>query len=205
AVALMGQQVGLVTNARDAAERIRLEGWDKDLPTRQAGREAAAMGEGAERLKPLVVETRRGPEQLQRIRETLARAELCDAMPFAALVLEAAGRLPRDATVVAVLPDVPVETAIALGSLRRHGFAVTAVLVAFEGRQFERAYGRLLAEGIRDVRHLRDEAGLPTLCRRQIAGASAIYFDEPEGEEETAEAPGWAQQTPLGMTDAEED
>ena len=37
AVFLMGQQVGLVTNARDAAERIKTEGWDADPRSRDAG------------------------------------------------------------------------------------------------------------------------------------------------------------------------
>ncbi len=36
----MGQQIGLVTNARDAADRIRQEGWDFDLRTRDAARGA---------------------------------------------------------------------------------------------------------------------------------------------------------------------
>src|SRR5919108_190866 len=77
----------------------------------------------SERLAPLVVETRRGAEQLQRIREVLARAELTDGLNFAQLVVETAHRLPRDATVLAVLPDVSVESAIALGNLRRQGMA----------------------------------------------------------------------------------
>src|SRR6266851_7317805 len=31
-----GQQIGLITNGRDAADRIKLEGWDEDYRTRQA-------------------------------------------------------------------------------------------------------------------------------------------------------------------------
>ncbi len=38
AVFEMGQQVGLVTNARDAADRIRREGWEVDPRTRQTAR-----------------------------------------------------------------------------------------------------------------------------------------------------------------------
>ena len=60
----------------------------------------------SERLEPLVVATRRGAEQFQRIREMLARAELTDGLTFAQLVVETAHRLPRDATVLAVLPAV---------------------------------------------------------------------------------------------------
>jgi uncharacterized protein (DUF58 family) len=168
AVYLMGQQIGLVTNGRDAADRIRLEGWEHDYRTRQAVRQSTAMIDRSERLRPLVVDTIRGVESFQRIREVLARVELTDGLTFAELVLETAGRLPRDATVVALLPAVPIETALALGNLRRRGFAVTAVLILSEEGQLEQDYGRLLAEGIRDVRHLHNEAGLPTLCQQQV-------------------------------------
>ncbi len=80
AVFQMGQQVGLVTNARDAADRIRQEGWDFDIRTRGAAKQAASMSDASDRLEPLVVETRRGPEQLMRILEMLARAELTDGL-----------------------------------------------------------------------------------------------------------------------------
>src|SRR5205807_7161403 len=126
AVFEQGQQARLVSNARDPADRIRREGWEIDPRTRQAARQTGTMHDKSERLEPIVVETRRGAEHLQRIRETLARAELTDGMTLAGLIIETAGRLPRDATVVAILGDVSVEAAAALGTLRRAGFALTA-------------------------------------------------------------------------------
>jgi uncharacterized repeat protein (TIGR01451 family) len=168
AVYEMGQQVGLVTNGRDAADRIRLEGWDHDPRTRSEARQTAAMQEESERLQPVVVETRRGVEQLQRIRETLARVELTDGLTFAQLINETLGRIPRDATLVAVLPDVPLETAIALGNLRRAGLAVTVVLITLDPNALETSYSRLLAERITDVRHLQSEDELPELCMSQL-------------------------------------
>jgi uncharacterized protein (DUF58 family) len=175
AVYLMGQQVGLVTNARDAAERIRTEGWNQDPRTRQAAREAAEDVPESKRLAPLIVPTRRGEMQLQPILETLARAELTDGLTFAHTVMETAHRLPRDATALAVLPIVSVETAIALGNLKRRGLAVAVVLVMMDDSALEQAYARLMAEGIRDVRHLRDEATLPYLCSNQVQRAA--YYD----------------------------
>jgi uncharacterized protein (DUF58 family) len=168
AVFEMGQQIGLVTNGRDAADRIRVEGWEQDYRTRQAARRKSTMQEKSERLQPLIVDTRRGVEQFERIRETLARVELTDGLTFGELVSEVAGRLPRDATVVALLPDVPAETALSLGNLRRRGYAVTAVLILIEENHFDQCYGRLMAEGILDVRHLKDERELPTLCQQQV-------------------------------------
>jgi uncharacterized repeat protein (TIGR01451 family) len=164
AVYEMDQQIGLVTNGRDAADRIRQEGWDYDIRSRKAARRAAGMLESSDRLQPVVVETRRGSEQLMRILETLARVELTDGLSFAQLVLETAGRLPRDATIVALLTSPSIETAGALGELRRKGLAVTAILNLFDDTEFERASAQLAAEGI-EARHLKNVEALPTLCR----------------------------------------
>jgi uncharacterized protein (DUF58 family) len=176
AVYEMGQQIGLATNGRDAVDRIKTEGWEHDPRTRQAARHTAAMSDTNERLQPLLVATRRGVEQLQRIRETLARVELTDGLTFAELVSETISRLPRDATILAVLPDVSVESAISLGNLRRAGLAVSAVLILLEDAALERAYGRLISEGIRDIRHLKSEEELPELCRRQVDRSSPYTY-----------------------------
>jgi uncharacterized protein (DUF58 family) len=176
AVFLMGQQVGLVTNGRDAAERIRTEGWEQDPRTRMEAREAAVDVPEARRLEPLVVETRRGAEQLQRIREVLARAELTSGLTFSQLIVETAHRLPRDATALAVLPEVTVESAIALGNLRRRGMAVAVVLVVMDDDALERAYARLVPEGIRNLRQLTDEANLPDLCRNHVQRIAEYDF-----------------------------
>jgi uncharacterized protein (DUF58 family) len=206
AVFEMGQQVGLVTNGRDAADRIRQEGYEHDPRTRQTARKTGVMEEKSERLQPIIVETRRGVEQLHRIRETLARVELTDGMPFAGLVLETAGRLPRDATVIALLAEVSVETAVALGSLRREGFAVTAILLVMDFKELEKGHGRLLAEGIRDVRHLARPEGLPTLCRQQVMGRG--QFTPTIAEEVAAEGadqrPEWMNRLPYELDSPEE-
>ena len=167
AVYEIDQQIGLVTNGRDAADRIRQEGWDYDIRSRKAARRAAGMLEESDRLQPIVVETRRGPEQFMQIMDTLARVELTDGLSFAQLVVETAGRLPRDATVVALLSSPTIETAVALGELRRKGLAVTAILNLYEDGDFERASAQLSAEGI-EARHLKQAENLPTLCREYV-------------------------------------
>jgi len=175
AIALRGQQIGLATNGRDAAERIRLEGWDRqDYRTRLAMYEQATEVLENERMAPVVVDTRRSLEQFHRLRETLARVELNDGLTFAGLVLEVSNRLPRDATVLALLPAVPPDTAVALGNLRRQGYAVSAILIAIPEDDRASAFGRLLAEGVEDVRMLNNEAELPALCR-QATGEPTPY------------------------------
>jgi uncharacterized protein (DUF58 family) len=167
AVYQMGQQIGFITNARDAADRIREEGVSHEFRTRSLALDTVEMQGRSERLRPVIVETRRGPEQLVRILEALARAELTDGLRFAQLVIEATSRLPRDATVVALLPDVPPETAIALGSLRRRGYAVTVILVMFEDENFAECMGRLIAEGV-EVRRVENEAAVAGVCSERM-------------------------------------
>lgn len=169
AVYLLGQQVGLVTNGRDAADRIRQEGWAGDWRTREAARRAASMRSESLRLAPVIVPTRRGPEQLLQIFEALARLELTDGLTLPQLIDETASQLPRDATVIAILPRVTEEHAIALGNLRRRGFAVAAILNLWDEYDFAQASGPLLAQRI-ETRHLKDEGALVELCRRQVLG-----------------------------------
>jgi uncharacterized repeat protein (TIGR01451 family) len=186
AVTLLNQQIGLASNGRDAAERIRQEAIEAaDEPhtedqydTRYAARGKFELLEENTRLRPVVVDTRRGIDQLQLIREALARLEMTDGMDFHDMVFEVAPRLPKDATLIAVLPRVTVETAVALGMLRRQGFAISAVLVgiADDGSdERARAHGRLLAEGIRDVRPINTETELMALGDRATAAPPPEY------------------------------
>lgn len=165
AVYLMGQQVGLVTNGRDAVERVRSEGFQHDFRTRDAAKKAAAFQGASEKRAPLVVPTLRGAEQLARILELLARVEKSDGLSFMQLVQETSARLPRDATVVAIVPDASDEIVVALSSLRRRGYAVTAIVNVYENWDFSEAAGRLLAEKIA-VRHLQSLDTLADVCRQ---------------------------------------
>lgn len=164
AVYMMQQQVGLVTNGRDAADRIRVEGWRHDWRTRDSAIQAVQEASSSDRLAPVVVPTRRGPEQFQRILETLARLELTDGLTLPQLLVEAECRMPRDATVIVILPQVTEQAAIALGNLRRRGFAVLALLNLYEEYDFALSSGPLVAQGI-ETRHLRDRAGIAQICR----------------------------------------
>jgi hypothetical protein len=95
--------------------------------------------------------------------------ELTEGMTFPQLVVEATSRLPRDATIVAILPSVSQEASIALGSLKRRGYAVTAILVTYDDDDEAPAgMGRLIAEGI-DVRRVDSEAAIASVCAAQAA------------------------------------
>ena len=173
AVCLMGQQIGLISNGRDAADRIRAEGWRAEFGARSdAQKEAADKGRN-DRLRPVIVETGRGTERFTRILETLARLELTDGLEFGALVAETVSKIRRDATVVAVLGEVTPETAGALGDLVRRGFLVTAVMVCFGGEdiplwaQPPEWAEMLLAHNV-DFRMVSSEQSISGLCAEAI-------------------------------------
>jgi len=173
AVFLMGQQVGLISNGRDAADRIREEGWRAEFNTRDAAHRRETEPLANDRLRPLRVETRKGSEKLGEILETLARLEHTDGLDFSEMLTAAASRIPRDATVVPVLRQVTPAIAIALGRLVRRGFLVTAVVVAFGGEavpdwaQPPEWAGLLLAQDI-DFRLVNSEESVMNLCTEAI-------------------------------------
>lgn len=166
----MGQQVGLVTNGRDAVDRVSKHGYAYDLRSREAARKAAAMSDESDRLKPVIVPTRRGPEQFIQMRSALARLELSDGLSLAELVSESSCRMPRDATVIAVLACPTDEETIVLGNLVRMGFFVVAMLNLFDDYEYAQSAGKLLAQGV-ESRHLRDEASVSLIGRRMLFGA----------------------------------
>lgn len=180
-VSVLNQQLGLASNGRDAADRIRAESLEADrageagYETRDDARDRFELSEDNDRLQPVVVQTRRGFDQFQKIRETLARLELTDGFEFARLALEMAPRIPRDATVIAILPRVPVESAVALGTLRRQGFAVTAILIGLDETHKLEAHGRLLGETVRDIRYVNTEEDLANLGGNTAAPGPAAY------------------------------
>jgi len=113
------------------------------------------------------VPTQQGDDQLTRILEALARLELTDGLSVAELLAESTGRIPRDATVIAVLCSASEETAIALGQLQRRGYSVLVVLVCFDDTRFRESAGRLMAQNLA-VRRVESDEMLGELCRQRM-------------------------------------
>jgi uncharacterized protein (DUF58 family) len=173
AVCLMGQQMGFVSNGRDAADRIREEGWRADFLTRSDARARAAEPPENTRLRPVLLAAAKGEDQLAEILATLARLEHTDGLDFAAMIREAAHSISRDTTVVAVLATVTPEIAVALGDVARRGLLVTAIVVSIEmdavpdwARPPDWAE-MLLAQGI-DFRVVNSEEAVSHLCAEAI-------------------------------------
>ena len=173
AVSLMGQQMGFVSNGRDAADRIRAECWRADFLTINDARTRATETQKNTRLRPVVLKASKGDHQLAEILALLARLEHTDGLDFADMISEAASRISRDTTVVAVLSTVTPEIAIALGNVARRGLLVTAIVVSVEmeavpdwARPPDWA-GMLLAQGI-DFRVVNSEESVADLCAGAI-------------------------------------
>jgi uncharacterized protein (DUF58 family) len=175
AVIQTGKPAGLITNGRDAADRIREEGWESQFGTRRQARARAKVRDRNDRLRPLMVEPRRGQEQLARILETLARLEPTDGLTFAQLLEESDARLPRNATIVALAQQIDEDAMLALVGLHRRGYSVTVAQIAFDPKsatpdwaEFPETIVGLIAAGIR-VRRVTDDASLSHLCSEQWA------------------------------------
>ena len=173
AVFLMGQQIGFISNGRDAADRIREEGWRAEFLTRNAAHQRADEPRANDRLRPVQVETGKGGEKMKQILETLARLEHTDGLDFAEMLSAIISKVPRDATVIPILRQVTPEIAIALGELARRGFLVTAVVVAFDleavpdWAQPPEWAVLLLAHGI-DFRVVNSEEAIMNLCAEAL-------------------------------------
>lgn len=163
----LSEKCGVVSNGRDAADRIRAEGFRIEFRTRGQARTQFGMQNRSDRLEPVIVPTRQGADQLSRILETLARLELTDGLSLSELLVESTGRIPRDATVIAVLCSASEETAIALGQMRRRGYSVLVVMVCYDDSRFREATARLMAQNL-EVRRVESEELLGELCRQRM-------------------------------------
>ena len=171
----MCQPFGLISNARDAADRLRSEGWHVDtfnqgnavFHSRAAAEAILSRTVRDERLEPIIVRPRRDEEHWQILRETLARLETNDGLTFAQLVEETGSELSRQNTIIALLSDVKPESVLALRQLKQSGYAVYCVLVGLNPVEHHEAFGRLLAENI-ETRVVANEAGVSSLCNREL-------------------------------------
>ncbi|MGH7950299.1 MAG: DUF58 domain-containing protein [Limisphaerales bacterium] len=173
AVFLMGEQIGFASNGRDAADRIREEGWSAEFVTRDEALRQTNIAPSNARLRPILVETGKSQDRFRWILETLARLEHTDGLEFSEMVREVASRIPRNATVVAVLRKVTPAIAASIGDLARQGFLVTTVVVTFDTdvipdwAQPPEWAEMLLAQGI-DFHMVNTEESITNLCAQAI-------------------------------------
>ena len=104
--------------------------------------------------------------QAQQIIENLARIVPGRGLDCAQLILEEYRGLPRDATLLPVVPYMNEGLAMMLGEMKLSGFAVTVFFIA-DSKGFEEAAG-LLAQRNIHVFHIQEERDLHELSPQKI-------------------------------------
>ncbi|MGV3484596.1 MAG: DUF58 domain-containing protein [Planctomycetaceae bacterium] len=159
------QPFALLSNGRDAVDRIRDEGIATDFRTRDAAKATAGMKEQNERLRPVILPSDRGPVHYREVLRQLARLELSDGLPIAETILGSQSRLARDTTLIVILQQCPASTAAMLIGMKRRGWAIAVVINTQDINDYIAAAGPFQAANI-PVAHLADENSLPEVTRR---------------------------------------
>jgi hypothetical protein len=168
----MQQPFGIISNGRDAADRIRSEGWETDFRSRDALQEAMKDDNDESRLRPVILSADRGPEHFQNVYRTLARLERSHGLELSDLLLETQSRLRRDVSIIAIIQTLDDRNALALGLIARQGYSVTAIINTFEEADVQAIAGKLASYHIRS-HHLRDEASISFICQHALFGVAA--------------------------------
>lgn len=158
------QPFGLVTNGRDASDRIRYEGWTGDHRVRDSAQNSASMMTSNDRMRPVIMEANRDTVHLQEMRRTLARLERSDSMSFARLLVETESSISNDTTLIAILQMASSETISSLIGLARRGKAVAVIVNTHNIPDYSNIAGPLVDANIPTF-HLADIDSVRDICR----------------------------------------
>jgi uncharacterized protein (DUF58 family) len=160
----MGQPFGLVTNGRDAADRMREISTENVFTDRNAATSNIDMRQKNDRIRPVVLGAQRGPEHFEELHRMLARVERTDGLRLSDLLMETQSRLPRMMSLIAIVQQIDDAGALSLAMLRRRGFAITVIVNQVDEAYMDTA-ARLVAHNIPTL-PLHDETSIATVCRR---------------------------------------
>ena len=132
-----GQEVALLSNGGDAAER-----YPRDWSGGTFHRLDEALAEGGTRRRitrnrPVEVERGKGAWQRERLRAALARLTPAPSIPLAELLTLEIPRLPRSLVMMIVTPDASPALGAALEGLRRSGIEAGVVWIQPAGGEDE--------------------------------------------------------------------
>lgn len=161
-----GEQVGLITNGLDAAEQAQWEVESTEVLSKDEVADSVIGESESDRLRPLQVPTLRSPIQAQKIIENLARIVSGRGLDCAQLILEEYRSLPRDATLLPVVPYMNERLALILGEMKLIGFSVSVFFIA--DRQGYEEAAAMLANHRIHVFHIREESDLHELSPQKI-------------------------------------
>jgi len=161
-----GEQVGMITNGLDAAEQAQWEVSSSKVEAKE-DLEESIMGESvSSRIRPMQVLTQRSLIQAQQIIENLARIIPGRGLDCTQLLLEEFRGLPRDATLLPVVPYMSESLAMMLGEMKLSGFSVTVFFID-DKYAYEEAAALLAQHNIHSF-HIREEADLHEISPQRI-------------------------------------
>ncbi|NIA16326.1 MAG: DUF58 domain-containing protein [Nitrospiraceae bacterium] len=163
---MSGEQVGLLTNARDAAEVARYEVESQHNLSRGDAEDSIVDDDEFTRLSPVQVPTIRSTIQAQKIIENLARVLPTTGLTLDQLIWGESLRLPRDAALLPIVPRVSEHLALTLASMKQSGFNVTVFLID-NSTEYEHAAG-LLAQHEIYTFHIEHERDLHEISPARI-------------------------------------
>lgn len=163
---MSGEQVGMITNAGDAAEAARYEVESQGAFARDEADEYLQMEFDPTRISPLSVMTARNPLQAMKIIENLARVVPGTGLDAVDMILSEHERLPRDAALLPVVPQVSDRLALTLASMKGIGFNVTVFFINHQ-QGYEEAASLLAPHNIH-VFHIEHEWSLHEISPAKI-------------------------------------
>ncbi|MFP4502532.1 MAG: DUF58 domain-containing protein [Candidatus Hydrogenedentota bacterium] len=163
---MAGEQVGMLTNARDAAEIAKYEVEQRESLSKDEARASIVGEDDPASISPLSVHTTRSPLQAQRIAENLARVLPGYGLDCEQLLMTGFRALPRDAALLPVTPHVTPALALTLGMLKQHGFQVSVFYIK-DRKGYEEA-AALLAQYDIYTFHIEHERNLHELNPARI-------------------------------------
>lgn len=156
---------GLVSNGRDAAERMRELNKKSLYSDRTAATANIEMRSQSDRLNPVVLGANRTPEHFAEIHRMLARLERTDGLKLDQLLIETESRLPKLLSLIAIVQRVDEAGLLALEMMRRRGYALTVMLNCHQDEYLDHA-GKLIAARL-PVVPLHDEESLREYLRQR--------------------------------------
>lgn len=158
---MSGEQVGMLTNAFDAAEAARYEVESQQVLSRTEAEAAVAGETELDLIRPLLVPTLKSPIQARKIAENLARVIPGKGLDAVDLIMNEYSGLPRDATLIPVVPHMSERLVLALAEMKLIGFSVSVFFIR-DRKGYDEA-ASLLAQHNIHVFHIETERDLHEL------------------------------------------
>ncbi|MBU6385984.1 MAG: DUF58 domain-containing protein [Planctomycetes bacterium] len=130
---------GLISNGRDAAERMRELNKRSLYNDRSSAIANIEMKSQNNRLSPIVLGASRTPEHFAQLHRMLARLERTDGLKLDQLLIETESRIPKLLSLIVIAQRIDQAGLFALEMFRRRGYALTVLLNCHQELYLENA------------------------------------------------------------------